>query len=290
MIRCFVIMPFASEFNDVYDTIKTSIIASVGPDEIKCSRLDEFNFAGRISDDLLKEISDSNLCIADITGNNPNVMWEVGYAMALNKPVIFITQDITKLPFDIKDSRTIIYGRQSLAESLRDKLTKAVSATLGKFEIRRDAITTELPKSIATTIAVTGSMRGDEVKCGRRVENILQPYLTSKVTWLCGSFGLADECIIKYLLKNKQNIFVIGYHSYDISEEVLLLMETYKIPFIDAQKEQLPRTIVGPSERDLLFLTKSDLFIIFWNGESKGSEELIGWYTEQNKDHIVAFF
>jgi hypothetical protein len=290
MISCFVIMPFSSGFNDVYDVIQTSSSAAVSDETIKCKRLDEVNSAGRISDDLLKELHDCNICIADVSGNNPNVMWEVGFAMALNKPVILITQDIEKIPFDIKDLRCIHYDRQSLALTLKSKLIKAISETLGKFEIKRNSITINLPDSIPKTIAVTGSMDGDYTKCARRIAELLNPYLSEKITWLCGSFGMTDECAIRFLLEKKQSLFVIGYHSFDISDNILALMKQYKIPFIDAQKEQLPKGIKSPSDRDLLFLIKSDLFVVFWNGKSTGSRNLINWYSSQNKDHIVAFF
>ena len=290
VIKCFVIMPFAAEFNDVYDTIKSAITSGIAPDSIHCFRLDEFNSAGRISDDLIEALNESVICIADITGNNPNVMWETGYAIALKKPVVFISQSLEKMPFDIKDMRTIVYNRQSLASTLRQQLSKAISETLGRYEVRRESISTSLPKKVANTIAITGSMKGDETKCSRRVETILQPYLSEDATWLCGSFGLADECAIRYLIQNNQKLFVIGYHSFDISPTVLTLMEQHGLQFVDAEKEQLPKGIECPSKRDLLFLTKSDLLIVFWNGESQGAQNLVNWYATQNKDHILAFF
>ena len=50
--------------------------------------------------------------MADITETKPNVMWESGFAMALGKPVIVITQSLADLPFDIRDMQAIeIAGR-----------------------------------------------------------------------------------------------------------------------------------------------------------------------------------
>ncbi len=88
MIRIFTIMPFADDFQDIYECIKISLDRIDLSQKIKCIRLDELKKPGKITDDLISEIIKSQICIADITGNNPNVMWEVGYAMALNKKVI----------------------------------------------------------------------------------------------------------------------------------------------------------------------------------------------------------
>jgi nucleoside 2-deoxyribosyltransferase len=91
-MNCFVIMPFASEFDDVYATIKTSVESVIAPQGGKCFRLDDARPAGSITNRLLQEIQAATICVADITGNIPNVMWEVGYAMALEKPIILITK------------------------------------------------------------------------------------------------------------------------------------------------------------------------------------------------------
>lgn len=45
--------------------------------------------------------------MADLTGTNPNVMWELGYAMALKKPALIITQSQAAAPFDVKDLQSL---------------------------------------------------------------------------------------------------------------------------------------------------------------------------------------
>ena len=66
----------------------------------------------------------------DLTGCNPNVIGEVGYAMALRKPVIFISQDVGSLPFDLCLMRTIQYACHSLAETLERQLGEAFAKHL----------------------------------------------------------------------------------------------------------------------------------------------------------------
>ena len=80
--------------------------------------MDESRPAGRITDRLLGELQSAAFCVADLTGNKANVMWEVGYAMALAKPMIIITQNLEDLPFDLKDMQSLRYDRNNLSRSL----------------------------------------------------------------------------------------------------------------------------------------------------------------------------
>jgi hypothetical protein len=129
-------MPFATDFDDVYSTVKDSV--SVVDGSIKVIRLDEIRAAGSITDDLLTEIRRATICLADVTDANPNVMWELGFAAALGKPVIAISQSSDKLPFDIKDIRTLAYSRSSLTRTLRDPLAEVLKATLERYVSRLD--------------------------------------------------------------------------------------------------------------------------------------------------------
>lgn len=288
-MKIFVIMPFNKIFDDIWDNIKLAAKEAVLGEEIHCCRLDEIKSAGRISDNLILEIEKSALCIADITGNNPNVMWEVGYAMALNKPILFISQSLESTPFDIKDMRIIRYERERLSATLRKELSESIRETLILYEVRRESITIRAPEKTAFTIAITGSMRADPTRCLRRVQSLFCSYLGANTTWFVGSFGVIDETAVDYLASMKQRVIVVGYDSYDISEIMLEKMEKHQIPFIDAQKEQLLRSTDAPSERDLLFATKADLIILIWDGKSHNTKGLIDWLECNGKDHIVGF-
>jgi len=126
-------------------------------------------------------------------------------------------------------------------------------------------------------------------KLQRRIEALTKPYLSTETEWLVGSNGRSDEIALESLAKCGQRITVVGYHAFDISPAALKLLEQYGIPFVDATTEQLPKEIERPSDRDLIFLTRADLTILFWNGHSEGIGELIAWYTKQGKDHVIGF-
>jgi len=287
-MKCFVIMPFAKDFDDVYATARRAV-STVREGQAQCFRLDEVKAAGRITDDLVRELNESAICIADLTGCNPNVMWEVGYAMALRKPVIFISQEVGSLPFDLRLMRTIPYQRHSLAVSLERQLAEAFRETLGAFALEREDATRPLPQASVLSIAVTGSMEANRSRCLRRLETLLEPYLGNGVTWYCGSYGDVDEVTCEFLVKQEEKVVVVGYDAYDISETMLALVKAHTLPFVDAGREQLPKGLQGPTDRDVLFLTKADVIILLWNGESQGTREMIDWYRSNEKDHIVGF-
>ncbi len=126
-------------------------------------------------------------------------------------------------------------------------------------------------------------------KTMRRVQKIVSPYLDPHTIWYCGSFGNADEIAAEFLLQENQQVIVVGFSSYDLSEKMRVLLETHQAPFVDAQQEQLPYLPGTTNKRDILFYTKSDLIILIWDGQSEYTYNLLNWLRKQHKDHLVAF-
>jgi nucleoside 2-deoxyribosyltransferase len=142
-MRCFVIIPFATSFDDVSTAIKDAVAAVEHDPPIQRNRLDDASPLGQITDHLLSALYSCSFCIADLTYSNPNVMWETGYAMALGKPTIIVTQDLSALPFDIRNMRAIGYNRTQLSKTLRDPLINVVRATLGLVRTPSQSILVE---------------------------------------------------------------------------------------------------------------------------------------------------
>jgi hypothetical protein len=285
----FVLMPFAAEFDDVYAVIKDSVAAIDA--SMAVIRLDEVRAAGSITDDLVDGIRRASVCLADVTDANPNVMWEVGYATALGKPVVAISQDSSNLPFDIKDVRTLTYDRQSLSRTLRDPLIEALKATLERYVGRRAGLRAEQQRPYARTIAVTGTMDAPRAAVAERLEQLLGPYIAADFHWYVGSFGSTDEEGLAYLLRRGvRTVSVVGYNTYDISERQLRMLEEHPdVPFVDAAREQIPSVPDAPSKRDVFLVARADLLILVWDGQSHGTRALIDWLSAQGKDHVVGF-
>lgn len=105
--KAFVLMPFAEEFSDVYRYLIAESLTSAGYDVM---RADDILSQNNILSDIVSGIISSDLIIADLTGSNPNVYYELGIAHTLNKNVILLTQDISELPFDLRSYRVISYS------------------------------------------------------------------------------------------------------------------------------------------------------------------------------------
>ncbi|MDP6634816.1 MAG: hypothetical protein QGG42_07965 [Phycisphaerae bacterium] len=115
---CFVLMPFADEFNDVY---KLGIQGACDDAGTYCERVDEQIFTGSVMERIYNQIAKADVIIADMTGQNANVFYEVGYAHALGKTTVLLTKDAADIPFDMLHFPHIVYGDQ--ISELQDQLT-----------------------------------------------------------------------------------------------------------------------------------------------------------------------
>lgn len=114
-------MPFDEAFDDVY---KVGIKPACREAGAYCERVDEQIFSERILDRVYNQIAKADIVVADMTGRNANVFYEVGYAHALGKLTILLTQKAEDIPFDLKHFPHIVYGAK--ISTLRDELEKRV--------------------------------------------------------------------------------------------------------------------------------------------------------------------
>ncbi len=103
----FVLMPFDSSFDDLY---KLGIKEACDQAGAYAERLDEQLFTENMLDRIYTQISKADVIVSDMTGQNPNVFYETGYAHALGKKVICITKGDTDIPFDLKHYPHIVHG------------------------------------------------------------------------------------------------------------------------------------------------------------------------------------
>ena len=103
-LNVFMIMPFQEQFLGLYDMIKNKL-----GEKYNFSNAGDLDNKRNILQDIVTGIANADVIIADVTGLNPNVFYELGLCHALDKKVILITQDISELPFDIKSYRVDEY-------------------------------------------------------------------------------------------------------------------------------------------------------------------------------------
>ena len=121
----FVLMPFVDNFKDIYEL---GIKATAEKLMMRCERVDEIEFNDTILAEIYAGIQRADLIIADMTGRNPNVFYEVGYAHALSKDVVLLTQVAEDIPFDLKGHNHIVYGNS--ISTLRNRLERRLNALL----------------------------------------------------------------------------------------------------------------------------------------------------------------
>ena len=104
---CFVIMQFTEQFDILYTDVIKPVCEAHG---YKIIRGDDFYTTGQIMEDIVRSIRTASLIIADVTPDNANVFYEVGFAHAINKPTILLSdKKRERLPFDISGFRTLFY-------------------------------------------------------------------------------------------------------------------------------------------------------------------------------------
>lgn len=129
--KIFVIMPFGDTFFEAYEMIRNHFE----------NRFDFSNAAAEdnqqnILSDIFPPIYKADIILADLTGLNPNVMYELGVAHTFGKKTIIITQDeLEKLPFDLKQYRAKKYSTyfksfMELLEYLDKNLAGAIDGTV----------------------------------------------------------------------------------------------------------------------------------------------------------------
>lgn len=130
MDKCFVIQPFDnSTFDKRFADIFSPAIVKAG---FEPYRIDK-DLSVRIPiDEIEKGISDSAFCFAEITSDNPNVWYELGYAFACQKDVVLVCSDERKdkFPFDIQHRHIITYKTSSTSDfnTLEGTITGKITA------------------------------------------------------------------------------------------------------------------------------------------------------------------
>ena len=129
--RCFVIMPFSTEFENV----KLAIESALSSHRIEMKIIDEQYFNKLIIDKIYDEIKRADLVVADISTvaedknvkgkfhSNSNVCYELGFAHGLKKPFVLISRSLNKTALDISGYPIIQYNKDNLTSLKRDLMS-----------------------------------------------------------------------------------------------------------------------------------------------------------------------
>ncbi len=170
MDKCFVIQPFDK---GKYDKRFTDTFApAIKNAELEPYRVDLDREVEIPIEDIEKGIRNSRLCLADISEDNPNVWYELGYAIAAGKSIIMVcAHERDKFPFDIQHRSIIRYKTESGSDftKLKDEITEKIVALLTK-EVTIDRIS-----GIKKVTNTKGLAQHEVVALATVMENQLSP-------------------------------------------------------------------------------------------------------------------
>jgi hypothetical protein len=99
--------PERNRANEVYEYIVKEVAQANG---LAAKRSDLDPTPGQITTQIVQGIINAKIIVADLTGRNPNVYYELGVANSFAKPVILLVRDTAGLPFDVRNERMIVLG------------------------------------------------------------------------------------------------------------------------------------------------------------------------------------
>jgi len=136
MKKCFVMQPFdGGTYDKRYESVfKPAIVAA----NLEPYRVDHDAAVSIPIVDIENGIRNANICFAEITTDNPNVWFELGFAFAVPREVVMVSSDErkTKYPFDVQHRSIIKYNTTAPQDfdALRGKITERLKAVLMKNE------------------------------------------------------------------------------------------------------------------------------------------------------------
>jgi nucleoside 2-deoxyribosyltransferase len=204
MAICFVIQPF--DKGGPYDKRYRDVLKPAIEDaDLTAYRVDEDPGTTVLIEDIEKGIRDSEICLADITTNNPNIWYEVGFAIANGKPVVLICADPRpeSFPFDIRHRHIINYKLHSSSDfdALKAEVTARLKAQAKKAETLQTVATmSEMQKTeglSAHEIAAIVTIMSERSEPGDGVAPYLIKEKMSRSGYTAIASGLALESLFR---------------------------------------------------------------------------------------------
>jgi len=130
---CFVLMPFGEDLdlqkvyrNHVKPVVETRC-------SLRCERADDIYDIAGVMQSVWDGINRARVVVAELTGRNPNVFYELGVAHTLGKPVVMLSQSIDDVPSDLRHLRCILYRyRPDAIGSFENALEKTIKSVLAR--------------------------------------------------------------------------------------------------------------------------------------------------------------
>ncbi len=166
--KCFVVSEFGRDEATRLErkqTLKHLVRKVLEPMGYQVQRADDIEDLGQITHQIIERLLDDDLVIADLTGLNPNVFYELAVRHAARKPVITLMTEGQAIPFDLKDVRTIFYdlhSPDSLEAAQQGLSQKVLAIEENPTEIRN-------PITVATNVTLLRHSNDPEARAAGAV-------------------------------------------------------------------------------------------------------------------------
>lgn len=255
---CFVIAPIGEEGSEIRkrsDQVFKHVISPVAETEgYRAEMAHHVSEPGSITTQIIDRILNADLVIADLTGHNANVLYELAVRHVVKKPVVQIIQRGEKLPFDISQQRTISLDHRDLdsVEEAKEALTKQIRS------VQNDPSQVDSPISIAVNLTSLKGSENPENTALAEIMSMLQEIRTEQ-RFLSSASQMA---MLNYLrvaeektVKKSQNAFSALMHAMEAEEmkqrAVAKVMEDNKNAIANALTEyQIKKAHLSPKEQE----------------------------------------
>lgn len=151
---CFMIAPIGEDKSETRkrsdQILKHVVEPAVGECGYKAVRADKIEKPGVITSQVIQHVVEDPLVVADLTGRNPNVFYELAIRHAIRKPFIQLMQKGERIPFDVAGTRTINvdhHDLDSVGEAKREIVSQIKS-------LEKDASNIETPISVSLDLQI----------------------------------------------------------------------------------------------------------------------------------------
>lgn len=134
--KCFVISPIGTSGTDGYQRAKNVLEYVITPAAkevgLEAVRADDLSQPGSVATQIIQQLISAKMVVADLTGLNPNVFYELAVRDSFGLPVVLIAEEGTALPFDVIQQRTIFFDSRDLGSAIpaQDRIAGALREAL----------------------------------------------------------------------------------------------------------------------------------------------------------------
>ena len=174
MKKCFVIAPIGEEGSEVRERSDKVLEHIIKPTVEECGyeslRADEISEPGIITSQIIQHLIDDDLVIADLTGRNPNVYYELAVRHVVKKSIVQLIQSGESIPFDVAGTRTIHVDHCDLdsVASCKQELVKQIHS------VEKDPNKVDTPISVAIDLEFLRKSENPLEKSNAEIISMLQ--------------------------------------------------------------------------------------------------------------------